>query len=377
MPLTEMQIKNLKPRAGRDRTWVSDGRGLYIVVMATGEKYWYARIYENGRERRLSLGRWPDIGIKEARELRYTLKQREKEAPVIFGTLAQEWFADHYAGLTKGTVENMRSILDRFLLPAFGGRDIRGITAQDVFALTRALQDKSRHTGKRANAMLSRIFQYGIARGLCEWNPAAQIRGALLPVRATEHYSVVRTEDAAREVLRAVDGYSGKPVVRLGLLLLAYTFVRPGELIRAQWPELDLDAGEWRIPPERMKMKRPHVVPLSTQALALFQELREIVPHPVWCLALPFKDAPISRILLPRALVRLGYGKGKMTPHGFRGMASTLLNENGFPPDVIERQLAHVERNAVRAAYNRAEYMDERRGMMQWWGDYVDGLIKK
>ena len=379
MPLTELKIKNLKPR--KSRYLVSDGHGLSIAVMPTGEKYWWLRSWENGKERKVSLGRYPDVGLKQARELRYAPAAPKAPAAVPLSQVAEDWYQTRCVPVdAPHTLAAKRSRLDRFILPALGGLDITQIKPQALLALLRKIQeDRGPTTGARARMILSQIFQYAIAAGLCEWNPAQQLAGALIPLPPPRHLSVIRTEDEARAVLRAVGGYERNPIARLGLLLLAHTFVRPGELRLAQWPEVDFDAAEWKIPAARMKMRVEHVVPLSTQACALFSELRALTRRPVWCFALPLSAKPIGKTFLSNALRRLGYGQGKMTPHGFRGMASTLLNENGFPPDVIERQLAHTERNAVRAAYNRAEHLDERRRMMQWWGDYLDGLrgIKK
>ncbi|MBQ9526265.1 MAG: tyrosine-type recombinase/integrase [Fretibacterium sp.] len=374
MSLSELKIKNLKPR--KSRYLVNDGQGLYIAVMPTGEKYWYVRTRDGGIERKHSLGRYPDIGLKEARELRYTMKSRQKETPTLLSAVAEEWYQTRCVPvLAEKTLRNKRSHLDRFILPLFGGRDIKKLTPQELKQTLQKIQhDRGPHVGHRVRGILSQIFRYAIASGLCDYNPAQQLVGALAPLPPSQHYSTVRTEDDARQILHAVSAYNGNPIIRLGLLLLAYTFVRPSEMRLAQWAELDLEKREWRIPASRMKMKRDHIVPLSTQTTALFSELRTLTRHPVWCFVLPTESRPLSSVVFHKAMRTMGYGTGKMTPHGFRGMASTLLNEHGFPPDVIERQLAHVEGNAVRAAYNRAEYLDQRRQMMQWWGDYLNKL---
>ncbi|MBQ9527257.1 MAG: tyrosine-type recombinase/integrase [Fretibacterium sp.] len=374
MPLTELKIKNLKPR---DRRYlVGDGQGLYIAVMPTGEKYWYYRTWENGRERKRSLGRYPDIGLKEARELKYSAKGGEKEKLSLLSDVAEKWFETRCVPAnTPRVLADKRSRLDRYVLAQFGGRDIRSISQQEIVAHVRKLQDaRGVRLGQCVKGMISQIFRYALASGLCEWNPAAQIAEALSPYRVSMHRSTIRTEGQARELLLAIDGYDGNPVVRLALLLLAHTFVRPGELRLARWPELDFEKKQWRIPAKRMKMRREHIVPLSRQAVELFCELRGVVRHPEFCFIMPCRKTPMSATLMPKAMISLGYGEGRATPHSFRGMASTLLNEHGFPPDVIERQLAHAETNAVRAAYNRAEYMEERRKMMQWWSDYLDRL---
>lgn len=372
MALTELKIKNLKPRD--KRYLVNDGQGLYIAVMPTGEKYWYVRTWENGHERKRSLGRYPDVGLKEARELKYHPKEKNPAA-ALFGPALEEWFTARYVpSCGEKRVKDTRSVIDRLILPALSFRPLKDITPREVFEMVSPINEKSPTVGHRVKGVIASVFQYAIAAGLCEWNPAAQVGAALKPYRVARHLSTVQTEAQARALMRSIDGYGGNPVFRLALLLLAYTFVRHDELRLAQWREIDLDALEWRIPAERMKMRREHVVPLSPQAAALFRQVRALTAHPVWCFSLPPSSEPIGVNALRRAMRGLDYD-GPATPHSFRGMASTLLNEHGFPPDVIERQLAHAEANAVRAAYNRAEYMEERRKMMDWWGSYLDGLL--
>jgi integrase len=373
--LTELKIKNLKPK--EKRYMVSDGQGLSIMVMPSGEKYWYVRTWDHGKETKRSLGRYPDISLKEARALRHTAELR-RDTPVVFADIVEEWFKTRYATMNRlSTVQDTRTRLDKYVIPAFGGREAKSIMPRDILLHVRSIQEKAPHQGLRVKTLLSQIFRYAIAAGLADWDPAAQVRGALLPLPPEQHRATVTDEVSAASLLRAIEGYEGNKVVRLGLLLLAYTFVRPTEMRCAEWSELDLDAALWMIPAERMKMNRGHVVPLSTQVVASFLQLRRLSPHPLYCFALPCKDKPMSKTAFSVALCSLGYGTGKATPHSFRGMASTLLNENGFPSDVIERQLAHVEKNAVRAAYNHAEYLPERRRMMQWWADYLDDLAKK
>lgn len=251
------------------------------------------------------------------------------------------------------------------------------ITQREIAAYAQKMQEtKGSSLVHRICNMVSRIFRYAIASGICEWNPAVHVGEALSPYRVALHRSTVQAEGQARVLMKDIDGYDKNPVIRIGLLLLAHTFVRPGELRFAQWSEIDFEKQEWRIPAERMKMRREHAVPLSPQSVSLFLELRDMGFHEMYCFVLPCKDSPIAINSFSRAMISLGYGSGKATPHSFRGMASTLLNEHGFSSDVIERQLAHAETNTVRAAYNRAEYMDERRKMMNWWSDYLDSLIK-
>lgn len=374
MALTELKIRNLKPR--KTRYMVCDGQGLYIAIQPTGEKYWYYRIWENGRERKVSLGRYPDIGLKEARELKHAMKDKRRETPVIFKVLAEEWFMRRYApARAERTIQLARSRLERYLYPVFGGRDVKSITPQELLKFLVEVQEKSVETGHRLKNIVSQVYRFGIAKGVCSQNPASDITGALTPKRTDTHYSTIRTAPQAAELLRAVIGYDKNHIVRLALLTLAYTFVRPGEVCRCEWTEIDFNAAEWRIPAEKMKMRREHIVPLSTQAVSIFREAQNLTGSGRYVFSLE-RDGSVSPSapVLSGAMRRLGYGKGKATPHSFRGMASTLLNENGWPADVIERQLAHIEGNAVRAAYNHAEYLPERRRMMQWWADYLDRL---
>lgn len=373
MALTELKIKNLKPRD--KRYLVNDGQGLYIAVMPTGEKYWYVRTWKEGKEHKRSIGRYPDIGLKEARELKYKPQEPDDEKKVLFASVLEEWYQGLYLpSCAKNTARATRSFIDKYVLPSLGSCPLKDIAPRQVFEIIRPLAETRRAVPYRVRSIISHVFQYAIASGLCEWDPAAQVSGALTPYRSEQHRSTIQTEDQARALMKSIDTWQGNPILRLALFLLAYTFVRPSELRLSQWPEIDMGKREWRIPAERMKMKRGHIVPLSTQALEMFRQLRELSSHPVWCFCSPVTNAAFSESTLLGAAHSLSY-EGRFTPHGFRGMASTLLNEHGFPPDVIERQLAHVEGNAVRAAYNRAEYLDQRRQMMQWWGDYLDELI--
>lgn len=376
MSLSELKIQKLKPR--EKRYLVGDGRGLYIAVMPTGEKYWYARTFENGRERKRSLGRYPDISLKEARELKAKGFNLDKEKPLALGVVAEEWYIKrHKPAVSKWTAYLTRKRLDKFILANFRERDIKAITPRELLPVLHKIQEKNGLViGYFVKGILSQIFDYAIAAGYCEWNPAAQIAKALIPKKETLHYSVVKTEQRAAEIMRAVNSYDGLRVVKIGLLLLAHTFVRNSEMRLARWSEIDFDKKVWIIPAERMKMRREHIVPLSEQALNLFKGLREFTTHEEYCFVLRGKNKPIGKMSFANALVKLGFGTGKFTPHSFRGMASTLLNEHNFNRDVIERQLAHVENNQVRAAYNQAEYLDERRKMLDWWSAYLENLIK-
>ncbi len=262
-----------------------------------------------------------------------------------------------------------------FLLRDLGTKPIATITAAQLLAVLRKIEAAGNHeTAHRAKQRFGEVARYAIATGRAERDVSADLRGALAPVVTTSHASIT---DPARvgELLRAIDGYVGQPATAAALKLAPLVFVRPGELRAADWSEFDLDSAEWRIPAARMKVKEQHLVPLADQAVAIIAELHAITgPKGLLFPSLRSPLRPISNNTLNAALRRLGYSGEEMVAHGFRSMASTLLNEQGFPPDIIELQLAHVERNKVRAAYNRAQRLAERRKMMQAWADYLDGL---
>ena len=252
---------------------------------------------------------------------------------------------------------------------------MNAITAQELLAALRRIEARGKHeTAHRVRALAGRVLRFAVATGRAAHDVAADLKDALAPVKSRNFASVT---DPVRvgQLVRAIDGYDGQPMTALALKLAPLVFVRPGELWGAEWSEFDLENAEWRIPGSRMKMGELHIVPLSVQAVTILRELQVLTGT----LRLVFPsllslDRPMSENTINAALRRLGYSGDEQTGHGFRSMASTLLNEQGFPPDVIELQLAHSERNKVRAAYNRAQRLAERREMMQRWADYLDGL---
>jgi integrase len=271
-----------------------------------------------------------------------------------------------------GHADDVLRRLEKNLFPHLGRRPIAEISAPELLACVRKIEARGAYDlAHRVLQVCSQVFRYGIATGRCTRDIAVDLRGALTPHK-TKHQAAVRPEELP-ELLRAIAGYDekGDKQTRLALQLLALTFVRTNELIGAEWTEFDLDAGLWIVPAVRMKMKTEHVVPLSSQAKAVLEELRELAGISRFVFPGRNRDKPISNNTMLFALYRLGY-KGKMTGHGFRAVASTILNETGFRPDVIERQLAHCERDEVRGAYNRAEYLQERQKLMQQWADYLD-----
>jgi integrase len=378
---------------GKEIRKLHDGGGLYLWVYADGRKYWRLRYKIAGSEKSLSLGVYPEIGLKKARKCRDEERQRlddnldpsaERRAEKArakavaensFEAVAREWYAKQAKTWVPSHADDVRRRLESNIFPKIGRRPISQIDAPELLAALRPMEERGAYDlAHRVLQVSGQVFRYGIATGRCSRNLAADLRGALTPHKK-KHQAAVSTEDFPN-LLRAIAGYEriGDKQTRLALELLALTFTRTNELIGATWSEFDMSAGIWVVPAGRMKMKTEHLVPLSSQALAILEELKEIGGGSRFVFPGRNRDKPISNNTLLFALYRLGY-KGKMTGHGFRAVASTMLNEMGkFRPDVIERQLAHSERNEVRGAYNRAEYLPERKKMMQAWAKHVDAL---
>lgn len=387
--LTAVHLKNAKPR---DKAYkLSDGKGLYLEVTPKGGRYWRMKYRHDGKEKRLAIGVYPDVTLAKARKARddaramltegidpSARKQAAKavsEAEGSFEAVAREWLALQKGRWSTSTHEKAEWMLETFLFPYLGSRPAADITAPELLAALRRVEARGIHeTTHRVKQRAGQVFRYAVATGRAERDPSADLKGALAPVASRNHAALTRPDEIA-ELLRAIDGYQGHAVATAALKLAPLVFVRPGELRRMEWQELDLDAAEWRIPASKMKMREAHIVPLSRQAVAILRELEPLTGRGQYVFpSVRTASRPMSENTLNAALRRLGYTKEQMTAHGFRAMASTRLNEMGWDADVIERQLAHAERNKVRAAYNRAQYLTERRRMMQAWADYLDGL---
>ena len=383
--LTDKAIRALKPK---EKTYVVlDSKGLYLEVTPKGVKLWRLRIYQDKKETRRSLGRYPEVSLKEARLKRdeillakakgekFITTAQEQEFST-FKDVAEDWFKRKMEGVrSESHAQRTYSRLVRFVYPAIGKRHIKDITAPDILSILRQIEAAGKiETAHRVSQIISQVFRYGIAIGVAERDPCADLRGALTPNKE-RHFPTITDPQEIRQLLRAIDTLEGSPIVQNALWFLALTFVRPGELRTAEWSEINTERAEWRIPAEKMKMKRPHIVPLSTQAIEVLEKMRHITGHGRYVFPavrnITKGDRPMSDGTMNAALRRLGYTKEQFTPHGFRAMASTILNEHGWPPDAIERQLAHVEKNTVRAAYNHAEHLEVRKKMMQWWGDWL------
>lgn len=387
--LTEPKIKAARPKEKPYKLF--DERGLYLFVTPSGGRLWRLKYRLNGKEKLLALGAYPDVPLKRAREKRdearrliadgidpSAQKKAERQASAdTFSALAKEYLQVKRSSLNPKTIAKAQWLLDDWLNPSIGSIHVKKLRAAEVLAVCRRLEAKGKYeSAHRARALASRVMRYGVATGRCEHDPCAYLRGALKPVKVTNRAAI--TEPAKLgELLRAIDGYQGQPSTAYALKILPYLFVRPGELRAAEWREFDLESDEplWRIPAGRMKMKEQHVVPLARQVVVLLKQLQPITGDgPLLFPSLRSSKRPISDNTLNAALRRLGYSGDEHVAHGFRSTASTLLNEQGWHPDLIELQLAHAPRNKVRAAYNRAERLAERRKMMQAWADYLDGL---
>jgi integrase len=385
--LTDTAIRSAKPKEKPYKLF--DGGGLFLLVQPGGSRLWRLKYRIDGREKLLSVGTYPEVSLKSARERREDARRQiaagvdpsakrkaERAARAdTFEAIAREWLDLKRGSLSERTYDKRLSRFEAFVFPSLGKRPIASITAPDLLAVIKRVEARGiNETAHRVRSESSAVFRYAIATGRAERDPAADLRGALAPVVVRNHPAI--TEPAKiGGLLRSIYGYSGQPSTEYALKLLPLTFVRPGELRGAEWSEFDLDGGEWRIPKERMKMNEQHVVPLSSQAVTLLRELQLLTGNGRYLFpSLRTDERPISNNTLNAALRRLGYTGDEMVSHGFRSMASTSLNELGWEPDLIELQLAHAERDEVRGAYNRAQRLGDRRKMMQAWADYLDSL---
>lgn len=393
MPLSDIAIRKAKPAAKPYK--MADGRGLFLLVNPTGSKLWRWKYRVAGREKLLALGAYPDISLIAARgacndarqmlangsdpgEVRKAVKAERKEALAVasdtFEGVARDWMARQE--VAEVTANKTRWILETFLFPDLGSRPIAELTARDLLASLRKIEATGKlETAKRAKIKAGQVFRFAVLEGKAESDPTASLRGALKAPR-NRHHAAITDPAKMGELLRAIDGFTGHFVTLAALKLAPLVFVRPGELRQAEWSEIDLDGALWRIPADRMKMKAAHLVPLSAQAVAVLRELHPLTGGGRFVFpGLRTASRPMSENTVNAALRRLGYTGEEMTGHGFRSMAATRLNEMGWNPDAIERQLAHAESNKVREAYTHAaQYLDERTRMMQAWADYLDAL---
>lgn len=396
--LTPSAVTNAKPQ---DKPYkLADERGMYLLVKPDGARWWrfdYRRP-GTGKRNTLSLGTFPDVSLRKARDKRddaRTLladgidpgaaRQEAKAARVeaaaaeeavayTFEVAAREWLARQEGA--EVTLRKSRWILETFLLPEFGRLAITDVTPRILLDALRKVEETGKlETAKRTKIKAGQVFRYAILEGKLELDPTGSLRGVLKAPR-NRHHAAISEPARIGELLRAIDGFTGQPVTLAALKLAPLVFVRPGELRQAEWAEFDLDGAVWRIPAERMKMKAAHIVPLSSQAVAILRDLYPLTGDEAYVFpGLRSASRPMSENTINAALRRLGYGTDEMTGHGFRSMAASRLNEMGWNSDAIERQLAHAESNKVREAYTHAaQYLPERTTMMQAWADYLDAL---
>ncbi len=390
MALTNTTIKNITPKEKTSKFY--DERGLYLEVSPNGGKWWRLKYRFGGKEKRLSLGVYPDVSLKDARERRDEARKllankidpsehrkAQKAAGAngrrnSFEVVAREWLSKHSSYWSKAHTDRIIRRFERDIFPWMGEKPIRWIAAPELLAVIQRIEKRGAlETAHRALGNCSQVFRYAVATGRAERDPTGDLRGALPPARG-EHFSAVTDPKQVAEILRAMDGYEGTLTVRCALRLASLVFVRPGELRKAEWADFDFDAAEWRY--MVTKTDTQHIVPLSRQAVEILQELKPLTGRGKYVFpGARSNGRPMSDNAILAAMRRMGIDKEEMSGHGFRAMARTILDEVlGVRPDFIEHQLAHAVRDPNGRAYNRTAHLPERRKMMQDWSDYLDKI---
>lgn len=394
MPLTELQCKSAKCPPDKARVKLTDGLGMYLEVTPSGSKYWRLKYRLDGREKVEALGVYPAVTLAKARQARDRAREHiagglapvaaRRQADAIkveakantFEVVARQWWASWKVARSARHADYVMRRLEADVFPEIGATAVSELRAVHVVEMARKMAERGvLDLSKRSMQTCGQILRYAVTKDLIERNPMDGIKptDAQLPSRRAQNYARLDAKEMTG-LLRKIEAYQGTPVTRLAMKLMALTFVRTGELINAPWSEFDLELAEWRIPASRMKMPSPHVVPLAPQAVEVLQALQTITGRGV--LLFPGErdhGKPMSNNTILKALERMGY-KGRMTGHGFRGVASTILHELGYPHHIIELQLAHQERDEISAAYNYAEHLAERRAMMNDWAKHLDAM---
>lgn len=404
--LTEDSICNALPQSAMYR--LNDGKGLTLEVLPTGQKFWrwrfkltpdaQKRLGRKSADSAIRLGEWPMMSLAQAREKRaegaalakngmdpaevFGRSRSSRERPDVkaaekdFEKIASAWHEMQAKDSTSDKYKKVLSYrLNKYIVPAFKGRPIDEIKPLEVLNACRRIQDEGNvETAHRVMSMISAIFRYGAILGYVANDPTTVLRGTLATAQ-TNHFSSIQSPEKLGQFYEAITAYTGSEIIKNALRVLVLTFPRPTEIRHMEWSEIDFDARLWRIKAEKMKMKRPHVVPLSTQVLEIIHFMQELTGKGIYVFPSPRSwtgTRPMSDMALVVAMRAMGYGQDEVCAHGFRHTASTMLNESQlFHSDAIERQLAHVEANKVRGTYNFAEYLDERRNIMQWWADMI------
>lgn len=388
MPLTDSAIKTAKPKEKPYK--LSDAQGLYLEITPNGSKLWRLKYRIAGKEKKLALGAYPAVTLSQARqrrdearqqlaegsdpgEQRKAAKQAQKVEGLTFEALALEWYDYNSPRWAEATAYKSKLYLDNDLIPVIGSRPIKEITRPELVELVRKVEARGTlNAAGKIRQWLGQIFRYGLARGVVDANPATDLSVVAAPTKAARHHPHVTFAELP-ELLGKVDTANIHTLTRHAIRLLVLTAVRPGELRAAPWAEFDLDAATWTIPKERMKARRPHIVPLPRQAVAILRQLQEITGRYALVFAGANPDRPMSENTVNKALRLMGY-EGRQTGHGFRHLLSTELNGRGYNKDWIERQLAHGDSDEIRGTYNHAAYVEQRREMIQAWADSIDAL---
>lgn len=392
MPLSDAAVRNSKPSDKAQK--LADGGGLFLYVTTSGSKLWRLKYRFDGKEKLLSFGAYPDTGLKEAREKREAARKllaagvdpgenrkavkasRALEQTNTFEIIAREWFAKQEAVWAESHSSKVIGRLEADVFPWIGKRPMDSLTAPDLLGVLRKVEGRGAvDTAHRILQNFGQVFRYAVATGRATSNPAPNLRGALKAIKQS-HFAAITDPKEIGALLRAIDGYEGAYATKAALRLAPLVFVRPGELRAAEWSEFDLEKAEWNIPAARMKLRIAHLVPLSTQALEILQDLHKVTGKGRYLFpSSRTDDRPMSNNAILAALRRMGYEQGEMTGHGFRAMARTILDEVlQVRPDYIEHQLAHAVRDPNGRAYNRTAHKAERQKMMQLWADYLDRM---
>ncbi len=391
MPLTDLTIRNAKPKEKQYK--ISDGQGLYLLVKKAG-KYFRLDYRFAGKRKTLALGVYPSVTLAQARKKRDDARQllqndvdpsqykketkalQKEQATNNFEAIAREWFTKNLHQWTPGHSRTIIRRLELNIFPWLGTRPISSINAPELLISLRRIEERGAlETAHRVKQICGQIFRYAIATRRAKRDPSTDLRGALPPTKP-KRMATITDPKKIGELLRAIDGYEGHLITKCAFQLAPLVFLRPGELRKAEWQEINFEQAEWKIPKEKMKKKKePHIVPLSIQSITILREIEPLTGKGKYVFpSLRTTERPMSDNTILAALRRLGYAKDEMSGHGFRSMASTILHERGWPTDAIERQLAHAERNSIKAAYNYAQHLPIRRKMMQKWADYLDKL---
>ena len=387
--LTDAQVRKIKPLDKKKR--YSDEKGLYLEVTPSGGRFWRLKYRFNGRESTLTIGSYPEISLAQARrardEARIQLynnidpnavknqRLQQMDESILFKSLAMEWMEDRKAVIKETTYLRDLSVFEKDLFPALGNMPIDQIKGKDVLACAKKIEERgAQEMAKRSIPLAGRIFRFGIRKGIIENDPTPHLQEALKP-RKVKHMARLDISEFP-PFLERMDRYHGNPMIKTAIQLMTLTFVRTAELRMMEWDEIDFETKLWRIPADKMKMAQPHIVPLSKQAIELIEGLRPLTGNKQYVFYNHSTARPMSSNALLCVIRTMGYN-GKMTGHGFRGLASTTLHEQGYMHDAIEIQLAHRVGNAVSQAYNHAQHLEYRIKMMQEWSDFIDGLRYK